>query len=108
MSDSLQVAFVFRNTRATSKSVGIKDATEDLFKKALAIADSAKVMAIAGKDKNKVVEVFKEALITANAIKSYYLKNGTIRQICSCMNTAGLKENEIAVLFNEVKVTLPD
>ena len=66
------------------------------------------MMAKAGTDRNKVIEVFKEALKTANAIKNYYLKNGTIRQISSCMNASGLNNNEIKTLFNEAKVTLPD
>jgi hypothetical protein len=65
-------------------------------------------MAMAGKYKNKVFEVFKEALKTADSIKNHFLKNGTIRQISSSMTTAGLNNKEIIALFKEVNVTIPD
>lgn len=108
MSDSLQVLYAFKNNRASYHPVVTNDTTDKLYTEAIAVANRAKMMAQAGTDRNKVIEVFKEALKIADAITNHFLKNGTIRQISSSMTTAGLNDLEIKALFNEAKVTLPD
>ncbi len=105
MADSLQVTLVFKKSRAPHKPIISNYANDDLFKKAHAAADSAEALDKAGKAKNEVSRVFKEALKTANDIDNHILRNGTIRYISSCMDTNDL---EIKILFKEAEAKLLD
>jgi hypothetical protein len=128
MADTLQVSLVLKNNRASYKSAGLSNndrnkaaaksdtagSNESFSNKALALANEAEGMAKTGKDKNKVLEAFKKALEKANDIKEpnpageYFLKNGTIRQISFRMIKAGLNNDEINALLNEVNIMLPE